>query len=111
MRALSYLIPRAQGAAQAFEDAALLGTLLSADTDVLELPSIFHKFESIRKPRLKVIQDECWNIRNAFGMHNGVDQLRRDTLLAKGLSPGSPIWILDPDFREWLWKYDVARGA
>ncbi|KXN83276.1 Salicylate hydroxylase [Leucoagaricus sp. SymC.cos] len=45
-----------QGAAQAFEDAVLLGTLLPPGTSKSEVPAILKRWESIRKPRVQPIQ-------------------------------------------------------
>ncbi|KAH9837783.1 uncharacterized protein C8Q71DRAFT_561138 [Rhodofomes roseus] len=69
---------RAQGAAMAIEDAAVLGTLLSHITSVAQLPNILKAYEGLRLPRATAMQNASRLNQHYVHMPDGPEQEKRD---------------------------------
>ena len=99
---------RAQGAAQAVEDGAVIGSLFSRITSKSQLPDVLAIFESLRKPRTTRVVKGSTALRDIFHMHDGPRQQERDRqLLEEEPFEGYPNRWADPVFQPWLFGYDA----
>ena len=100
--------PSAQGAAQAVEDGAALGTLFENIDNLNELPDLMRVFEKVRKPRTTRITNDSTSMRETFNLPDGELQQERDRQLTT-MQPfvGYPNRWADPKFQPWLLGYDV----
>ena len=92
----------AQGAAQAFEDAGVLGAIFSELVRRDQIPDALRVFEDVRKPRASAVRHCTLDQKAMYALVDGLEQEARDENLREG-----------DDFAlfEWLWGYDaVARG-
>jgi salicylate hydroxylase len=108
------LLSRAQGAAQAVEDGAVLGALLSRVTDASQLPDVLHIYEVLRKSRTTRIVKGSTAMRHIFHAHDGPRQRERDRQLLEYQDQpfdGFPNRWRDPSFQSWLFKYDAEEEA
>ena len=102
----------AQGAAQAFEDAGFLGTLLDRLPDVSAIPAVLHSFQSHRRSRTMEVRLRSKEMRDVFGVMDGPEQVRRDQDISSDELEGrSPIMLANAWFRDWLWGYDAIKEA
>ncbi|KAK3313153.1 hypothetical protein B0H66DRAFT_484692 [Apodospora peruviana] len=101
----------AQGAAQAFEDAGVLGALFGRLTHVSQIPGALGMFEKLRKPRTTEIGKRVFRQKEMYSIDDGPEQKARDAKLAWGMMPGSPNALGDPFFQWWLWGYDAMADA
>ncbi|EPT00066.1 FAD/NAD-binding domain-containing protein [Fomitopsis schrenkii] len=69
---------RAQGAAMAIEDAAVLGTLLSHISLKAQLPQFVKAYEELRIPRATAMQNESRLNQHYVHMEDGPEQEKRD---------------------------------
>ncbi|GLB39359.1 putative FAD binding domain containing protein [Lyophyllum shimeji] len=69
---------RAQGAAMAIEDAAVLGRLLALISSREQIPSVLHAYQELRYPRATKTQTASRLNRDIFCMHDGEAQQARD---------------------------------
>jgi salicylate hydroxylase len=76
---------RAQGAAMALEDAAVIGKLLSNITHNSDVPSLLRAYQEIRLPRTDIVQQEARMNRTIFHMDDGPDQERRDRSMKQAM--------------------------
>lgn len=98
----------AQGAAQAIEDGAVLGALLSKIPSAEQVPGALLAFEALRKPRTERIVKESRGLRSIFHLPNGLAQKKRDSLLTtQEPFEGFPNRWADPSFQKFLFGYDV----
>ncbi|KAI4194034.1 MAG: hypothetical protein LQ346_003766 [Caloplaca aetnensis] len=97
----------AQGAAQAFEDAAVLGALFSKVQNEGQIRNAIYKYEQLRKPRAtKIVQESSAN-GLILHMPDGEEQRERDRQLRyEEPSEGFPNRWADPVFQRWLFDYD-----
>ena len=102
---------RGQGAAQAIEDAAFLGTILSKMEHPVQIPDMFSVYEQVRLPRTMYIKRRAWEVRTTFGYADGALQRERDRQLALEPFEGYPNPMVDPVLQEWLWGHDVFTAA
>lgn len=72
---------RAQGASQAFEDGAVLGSLLDKIKHPSQLKDCVTIYETIRKPRARAVVDESMEYQNISHMSDGPRQDERDRQL------------------------------
>lgn len=102
----------AQGAAQAVEDAASLGVILSQITDKAQIPSALQAFENAQKGRAEHVQQSCFTTRAALHLHDGPEQVARDQKFA-ALSEGkeNPDQWGDPEMQRFLWTWDAEAKA
>lgn len=99
----------AQGAAQAFEDAAALGALFARLSHPSQIGHVLQVFEQVRRPRAETVKERTLARKVMYGLHDGPEQQKRDERLALGVD--SPDELADPDFQKWLWGYDAAADA
>ena len=108
---LTYLCS-AQGAAQCFEDAAVLGTLFDQLNDEWQLADVLSVYEKVRKPRAMEVKQRSSDELDIFCMPDGPAQRERDELISQQPPfAGSPIFLMDPDFQRWLWGYNAGEEA
>lgn len=107
----------AQGAAQAVEDGATLGVLLSQLQSIDEIPSLLHLYEKIRRPRAEIIQKGALENGDIWHMPDGDDQVARDLAMKmtpeeikKNLGKNPNQWS-DPKFQPWLFGHDAIGTA
>ncbi|KAK7061079.1 hypothetical protein VNI00_000814 [Paramarasmius palmivorus] len=72
---------RAQGAAMAIEDAAVLGNLFSRLQSRSEIPGLLNAYQDIRYRRATSIQEGSLDNRRLFHMPDGPEQLARDAAM------------------------------
>ena len=96
----------------AFEDAAVLGTLLGDIRHKAQLPDIFSIYESIRKPRTTALRARSQIQRAVNGFQDGPLQQERDRQL-RHLPPfeGFPNFLADPGLQKLLFGYNAIREA
>lgn len=81
---------QAQGAAQATEDAAVLGNLLSKiGNDASQIPAVLKVYEQVRLPRATQIQTNTVNLRHTFHLHDGPEQEARDRAMGADMADRS----------------------
>ena len=101
---------RAQGAAQAVEDGAVLGALFERLTCRSQLPDLLTIYETLRKPRTTLIVKGSTALRDVLHMHDGEQQRERDRqLLEEEPFEGYPNPWADPVFQEVLFGYDSEK--
>lgn len=76
---------RAQGAAMAIEDAAVLGNLLSHISHRSQLKSLLYAYESLRLPRASATQASSRLNQTIFHLPDGPDQEARDFQMRKAM--------------------------
>ena len=102
----------AQGAAQAFEDAGVLGTLFAIIEDVSQIPDALYIYERVRKPRATEVRNRTNAQKLVYGLRDGPLQEGRDKQLAADVPvEGCPNALDDPMFQNWLWGYDAMLDA
>lgn len=103
-------ISRAQGAAQAVEDGAVLGALFTKITHKSQLPDLLVIYEALRKPRTTRVVKGSTALRDVFHMHDGDRQKERDRQLTQHEPfEGFPNRWADPVFQKWLFGYDAYK--
>ena len=101
---------RAQGAAQAVEDGAVLGSLFERLTSPNQIPCLLTIYESLRKPRTTRVVKGSTALRDIFHMADGPRQAERDRqLLEEEPFEGFPNRWADPVFQPWLFGYDAEK--
>ena len=101
-----------QGAAMAFEDAAVLGLLSLKMQNKSQLPDILSIYERIRKPRTMEMRSRSRAMRDVYAMRDGPEQQERDRqLLQHAPFEGFPNFLADPVFQKWLFAYDALGEA
>ncbi|KAI2463962.1 salicylate hydroxylase [Annulohypoxylon bovei var. microspora] len=93
----------AQGAAQSFEDAAVLRQLLAMD---IELERALERFEAIRKPRATLIQAKTREHQYILHIDDGEEQKIRDQKLQINGEENPIFWGYD-ERRKWLFGHDA----
>ncbi|KAL9082952.1 MAG: hypothetical protein Q9165_008715 [Trypethelium subeluteriae] len=92
----------AQGAAQAFEDAGVLGAIFSQSVKRDQIPDALRVFEEVRRPRASDVRHRTLEQKAMFAHPNGPDQEERDAKLRAGA---------DYELFEWLWGYDAVESG
>ncbi|KAL2822285.1 hypothetical protein BDW59DRAFT_173932 [Aspergillus cavernicola] len=102
----------AQGAAQAVEDAAALGVLLSEITSKEEIPLALQAYEKSRKERAETVQQSGSMNRITLHLPDGPEQEARDKQFQASLKGGSnPDKWSDRQMQEFLWGWDAEEVA
>lgn len=103
----------AQGAAQAVEDAAALGVILSSLSSKEQIPAALRAYERCRKERAETIQGFGKETRDALHLHDGPEQIERDLAFATPPTKNqrSPDRWTDQATRDFLWNHDVEQRA
>jgi salicylate hydroxylase len=104
---------RAQGAALAVEDGAVLGALFNKSQTALEISKALEIYENIRKPRTTRIAQASVGFGDTMHMHDGEAQIKRDITLVSECKPsdGYPIKWFDPVFQNYIFGYDAEAEA
>ncbi|TFK47446.1 FAD/NAD(P)-binding domain-containing protein [Heliocybe sulcata] len=76
---------RAQGAAMALEDGAVLGNLFSRLTDRAQLPALIHAYEHLRLPRASATQASARLNQKIFHLPDGPQQQARDAEMRQAM--------------------------
>lgn len=93
---------RAQGAAQAFEDAGVLGAIFSQSVGRDQIPDALRVFEEVRKPRASDVRHRTLFQKASFALADGPEQEERDVKFRAGA---------DIQLFKWLWDYDAAESG
>lgn len=102
----------AQGAAQAVEDAAALGVLLSEITSKSEVPLALKAYEKSRKGRAETVQQSGSSNRITLHLPDGPEQKARDEQFRDSLNGGeNPDKWSDRQTQEFLWGWDAEKAA
>ncbi|PYI27172.1 FAD/NAD(P)-binding domain-containing protein [Aspergillus indologenus CBS 114.80] len=102
----------AQGAAQAVEDAAALGILLSTIPSRAAIPIALQAYERSRKSRAETVQQSGSENRITLHFPDGPDQLARDEQFRSSLTSGSnPDRWSDRETQRRLWGWDAEKAA
>ncbi|OQD67220.1 hypothetical protein PENDEC_c041G03547 [Penicillium decumbens] len=101
----------AQGAAQAVEDAAALGVLLSTISSRNEIPHALRVYEQSRKQRAETVQQSGSENRITLHLPDGPEQLARDAQFLESASGSNPDKWADRQTQEFLWGWDAEKAA
>ncbi|PGH13304.1 hypothetical protein AJ79_03720 [Helicocarpus griseus UAMH5409] len=102
----------AQGAAQALEDAAVLGVVLSNITTAKLTPFALQIYEKCRKERAEFVQKSGTENRIPLHLPDGPEQVKRDERFAASVKGGgSPDKWNDRETQRMLWGYDAEEAA
>ncbi|KAJ5807841.1 hypothetical protein N7474_009110 [Penicillium riverlandense] len=93
----------AQGAAQSFEDAAVLRQVLAQDVD---LATALKQYEKIRMPRAGLVQAKTREHQYILHIDDGQEQQTRDKKLALDTTENPVFWGFG-DRRKWLFSHDA----
>ncbi|MCJ1269938.1 hypothetical protein MMC22_009831 [Lobaria immixta] len=99
----------AQGANSSFEDAAVLGGVLSHVTRASQIPSATELYESIRQERTRKLHSVTFKVGEMNHMPDGPEQEERDQYLAGIFEPDDGLhgsWKF-LKMGEWIWGYDA----
>ncbi|KAB8224127.1 hypothetical protein BDV33DRAFT_227496 [Aspergillus novoparasiticus] len=102
----------AQGAAQAVEDAAALGVLLSTISSKHEIPIALRAYEKSRKQRAETVQQSGSANRITLHLPDGPEQQARDEQFRLSMTGGSnPDRWADRETQNFLWGWDAEKVA
>ncbi|KAJ5914868.1 Monooxygenase FAD-binding [Penicillium tannophilum] len=98
-----------QGAAQAVEDAAALGILLSNITARHEIPHALQVYESSRKQRAETVQQSGSENRITLHYPDGPEQIARDKQFQAAATGSNPDKWSDRETQKFLWGWDAEQ--
>ncbi|ODH46974.1 hypothetical protein GX48_06911 [Paracoccidioides brasiliensis] len=102
----------AQGAAQALEDAAALGVILSNISRVKSIPFALGVYEKCRKKRAEAVQQSGTANRIPLHLPDGPEQVARDERFATVMKgDSSPDKWNDRETQQLLWGHDAEEAA
>ncbi|KAJ5646618.1 MonooxygenaseFAD-binding [Penicillium lividum] len=101
----------AQGAAQAVEDAAALGVLLSTITTRHEIPRALQVYELSRKQRAETVQQSGSENRISLHFPDGPEQIARDKQFLAAATGTNPDKWSDRETQKFLWGWDAEQAA
>ncbi|EEH38433.2 monooxygenase [Paracoccidioides lutzii Pb01] len=102
----------AQGAAQALEDAAALGVILSNISSVKSIPFALGVYEKCRKKRAEAVQQSGTANRIPLHLPDGPEQVARDERFATVMKgDSSPDKWNDRETQQLLWGHDAEEAA
>jgi salicylate hydroxylase len=105
-------ICRAQGAAQALEDAAVLGALFAKAQNKDEIKDALDIYERLRKPRTSRVVQESSRYGAVMHLPDGEGQIERDRQMTDHEPfEGYPNRWADPVFQNYLFGYDADAVA
>ncbi|GFF47770.1 6-hydroxynicotinate 3-monooxygenase [Aspergillus udagawae] len=101
-----------QGAAQAVEDAAALGVLLSTISSRSEIPLALAAYEKSRKHRAETVQQSGTVNRATLHLPDGPEQQARDDQFRASMNGASnPDKWADRETQKFLWGWDAEKVA
>ncbi|GIJ82700.1 hypothetical protein Asppvi_001211 [Aspergillus pseudoviridinutans] len=101
-----------QGAAQAVEDAAALGVLLSTISSRSEIPPALAAYEKSRKHRAETVQQSGTVNRATLHLPDGPEQQARDDQFRASMNGASnPDKWADLETQKFLWGWDAEKVA
>ena len=101
---------RAQGAAQAVEDGAVLGALFERIERRSQIADVLLIYERLRKGRTTRIVRGSTALWKLFNLYDGAQQQERDRQLTEQEPcENFPNRWADPVFQSWLFGYDADR--
>ncbi|KAF4221444.1 hypothetical protein CNMCM8980_004685 [Aspergillus fumigatiaffinis] len=101
-----------QGAAQAVEDAAALGVLLSTISSRGEIPLALSAYEKSRKHRAETVQQSGTVNRATLHLPDGPEQQARDDQFRASMNGASnPDKWADLETQKFLWGWDAEKVA
>ncbi|KAG8980865.1 hypothetical protein FRB94_002698 [Tulasnella sp. JGI-2019a] len=102
---------RAQGAAMAIEDGAVLGNLFSRITHRSQIAPLLYAFETLRLPRTSLVQASSRLNQKIFHLPDGPEQEARDAAMRQAmrgeLATGNPNQWADKEKSRALFGYDA----
>jgi hypothetical protein len=99
-----------QGAAMAFEDAAVLGVLFASLKTKEQVPDILTIFEQVRQLRTLEVSRRSAAMRDVFAIPDGPKQQERDRQLREHKPfDGYANVLADPVLQKWLFGYDAIE--
>ncbi|BCR92584.1 putative salicylate hydroxylase [Aspergillus chevalieri] len=103
----------AQGAAQAVEDAAALGILLSTIGSRHQIPLALTAYEQSRKQRAETVQQSGTENRIPLHFPDGPEQIARDEQFRTSMRESSknPDRWSDRETQRFLWGWDAEKAA
>lgn len=103
----------AQGAAQAVEDAAALGILLSTIDTHNQIPLALSAYEQSRKQRAETVQQSGTENRTPLHFPDGPEQVARDEQFRVSMreSGKNPDRWSDRETQRFLWGWDAEKAA
>lgn len=102
----------AQGAAQAVEDAASLGILLSLVSSPQEVPLALQIYEKSRKQRADTVQQSGTDNRITLHLPDGLEQRARDEQFRASMNGASnPDKWADRETQKFLWGWDEEEHS
>lgn len=101
----------AQGAAQAVEDAAALGVLLSTISSRHDIPHALHVYEKSRKLRAETVQQSGSDNRTTLHLPDGPEQVARDEQFRASTTGSNPDKWSDRETQRILWGWDAEKAA
>ncbi|KGO74770.1 Monooxygenase, FAD-binding [Penicillium italicum] len=101
----------AQGAAQAVEDAAALGVVLSVISSREEIPRALSVYERSRKKRAETVQQSGSENRVTLHLPDGPEQIARDAQFKASANGNNPDKWSDRRTQEFLWGWDAEKAA
>ena len=101
----------AQGAAQAVEDAAALGVLLSTISSRHDIPQALQAYEKSRKVRAETVQQSGSENRVTLHLPDGPEQVARDEQFRASTTGSNPDKWSDRETQRILWGWDAEKAA
>lgn len=101
----------AQGAAQAVEDAAALGVLLSTIPSRHDIPHALQVYEKSRKMRAESVQQSGSENRVTLHLPDGPEQVARDEQFRASTTGSNPDKWSDRETQRILWGWDAEKAA
>lgn len=101
----------AQGSAQAVEDAAALGVILSKISSRREIPTALQVYEKSRKERAETVQQSGSENRVTLHFPDGPEQIARDKQFRAAASGANPDKWADRETQRFLWGWDAEAAA
>lgn len=101
----------AQGAAQAVEDAAALGVLLSTISSRHDIPRALQAYEKSRKVRAETVQQSGSENRVTLHLPDGPEQVARDEQFRASTTGSNPDKWSDRETQRILWGWDAEKAA
>lgn len=104
---------RAQGAAMAIEDAAVLGNLLSGLSAYHQIPALLRAYQELRLYRTTEVQSSSRLNQKIFHLQDGEEQMKRDEDMRRAMrgevSEGSSNQWADKSKSRELFGYDADQ--